>query len=127
MNEIARRLGLRKATIIDWLRRETYEEGRGWKGGKRHHTDLEETRIVSLKKKRIEEKKYFLGAPYIQMDYAKTYAADPVPSLWFVSDVVRRHGLQQNEPKKRGRGQNIVSRLKFPIRSIVRLGRIQQS
>lgn len=61
------------------------------------------------------------------MDYAKKFPDDPLPSPWFVNDVVRRHGLQTHEPKKRSKGQNIVSRLKFPIRSIVSLGRIQQA
>lgn len=61
------------------------------------------------------------------MDYAKKFPNDPLPSLWFVNDVVRRQGLQTHEPKKRKKGQNIVSRLKFPIRSIVGLGRIQQA
>lgn len=61
------------------------------------------------------------------MDYAKKFPEDPLPSLWFVNDVVRQNGLQTHEPKKRTKGQNIVSRLKFPIRSIVGLGRIQQA
>lgn len=128
VNEIARRLEIRKATIIDWLARDTYEERRGWQTGtKRSHTDLEEERVEALKRSRIDGKKYFLGAPYIRMDYAKAYPSDPLPSLWFVKDVVRRRGLQTHEPKKRRKGQNIVSRLKFPIRSIVSIGRIHQS
>lgn len=105
-----------------------YAERRGWREGiKRTHTDAEEERIAALKHARIGDKKYFLGAPYIQMDYAKTYPNDPVPTLWFIKDVVHRHALQTHEPKKRSKGQNIVSRLKFPIRSIVNLGRIHQA
>lgn len=61
------------------------------------------------------------------MDYAKAYPTDPLPSLWFFDEVSRRYGLQTHQPKKRTNGQNIVSRLKFPIRSIMKLGRIQQS
>lgn len=61
------------------------------------------------------------------MDYEKKFPEDQLPSVWFVNDVVRRHGLQTHEPKKRSKGQNIVSRLKFPIRSIVNLGKIQQA
>lgn len=83
--------------------------------------------MVSLKRGRIDGKKYFLGAPYIRMDYAKKFPNDPLPSLWFMNDVTRRHNLQTHEPKKRKKGQNIVSRLKFPIRSIVSLGRIHQA
>lgn len=127
MNEISRRLGLRKATVIGWLKNKVYVEGRGWNKGRRTHTDLEEERIVKFKEDRIREKKYFLGAPYVQMDYAKKFPTDPLPSLWFVNDVVAKHNLQTHEPKKRGKGQSIISRLKFPIRSIVTLGRIQQA
>ena len=87
----------------------------------------EEKRIVLLKHERIESKKYFHGASYVRMDYAKKFPKDPLPSLWFVNDVVRQNGLQTHEPKKRTKRQNIVSRLKFPIRSIVSLGRIQQA
>lgn len=127
MKEIARTLGIRKATIIDWLKRESYEERRGWKQGRRVYTGDEEERVASLKRERIDGKKYFLGAPHVRMDYAKQFPNDPLPSLWFVNDVVRRQGLQTHEPKKRKKGQSIVSRLKFPIRSILGLGRIQQS
>lgn len=127
MNEIARRLNIRKATIIEWLKRDVYEEGRGWKRGKRTHTDTEETRIVQIKQEMVKKQCYFLGAPYVRMHYAKTYKDDPTPSVWFVGDVVRRNHLQTHEPKKRTKGQNIVSRLRFPIRSILGLGRIQQA
>lgn len=127
-SEIVRRLGVSRPTVIAWLGRKEYDDGRGWQEGvKRSHTSLEEERIVALKKKRIGEKKFFLGARYVQMDYVKQFPNDPVPSTWFVNEVSRRHGLQTHEPKKRKKGQNIVSRLKFPIRSIVRLGTIQQS
>lgn len=61
------------------------------------------------------------------MDYAKMYPGSQVPSTWFVDDVVRRNHLQTHEPKKRTKGQNIVSRLLFPIQSIIKLGRIQQA
>ena len=127
VNAIARRLGIRKATVIDWLGRGSYEERRGWKQGRRTYTPDEEERVALLKRERIDGKKYFLGAPHVRMDYAKRFPGDPLPSLWFVNDVVRRRGLQTHEPKKRSRGQDIVSRLKFPVRSIVGLGRIQQA
>lgn len=127
MKEIARNLHIRKATIIDWLKRESYVERRGWKQGRRIYTGDEEERVASLKRERIDGKKYFVGTPYVRMDYAKKFPNDPLPSLWFVNDVVRRHGLQTHEPKKRSKGQNIVSRLKFPIRSVVGLGKIQQA
>lgn len=109
------------------MKREIYEEHRGWKQGRRDYTDNEEERVVSLKRERIDGKKYFLGAPHVRMDYAKKFPGDRLPSVWFVNDVVRRHGLQTHEPKKRTKGQNIVSRLRFPIRSIVSLGKIHQA
>ncbi len=113
--------------MIGWLSSEVYEEKRGWKQGKRSHTDEEEKRIVEIKEQMIRDKRYFVGAPHVRMQYAKTHGKKTIPSLWFVNDVVRRHGLQTHEPKKRKKGQSIVSRLKFPIRSILGLGRIQQS
>lgn len=128
VNEIARRLGIRRPTVGAWLGRETYEETRGWrKGTHRTHTDAETKRIVELKKARIEKKKYFLGSPHIRMDYAKKFPDETLPSLWFFDKVVRDAGLQTHEPKKRKKGQGIVERLRFPITSIVKLGRIHQS
>jgi transposase len=127
-SEIVRRLGVSRPTVIAWLEQKEYTDGRGWQEGtKRSHTNLEEERIVALKKKRIDEKKFFLGTPYVQMDYAKEFPTDSVPSRWFVDDVVARQGLQTHEPKKRKKGQNIVSRQLFPIRSIISLGKIHQS
>lgn len=126
--EISRTLRVSRPTIIRWLEQKSYTDERGWADGtKRSHTDIEEERIVALKQKRIGEKKYFLGTEYIQMDYAKQYPNDPLPSAWFFDEVVRKHGLQTREPKERTKGQNIVSRLKFPIKSITGLGRIHQS
>lgn len=80
-----------------------------------------------MKQARINGKQYFLGSPHIQMDYSKTYPLDHLPSLWFFDEAVRKAGLQTHEPKKRKKGRNIVSRLLFPIKCIVGLGRIQQS
>lgn len=128
MNEIARRLDIRKPTISGWLKRETYEDGRSWKKGEhRTHTAAETERIVALKKFRIEQKKYFLGSPHVRMDYAKKFPKEALPSLWFFDKVVRDAGLQTHEPKQRTRGQDRVKRLRFPIKSIIGLGRIQQS
>lgn len=61
------------------------------------------------------------------MDYAKTFPHDPLPSLWFFDKAVRDAGLQTHEPKKRIKGMDIVKRLRFPIQSIVKLGRLQQA
>jgi hypothetical protein len=61
------------------------------------------------------------------MDYAKQYPSDPLPSEWFVKEITRKAGLQSLEPKDKKKKQNIVSRLLFPIKSIISLGRVQQS
>ena len=58
------------------------------------------------------------------MDYAKRFPQEPLPSLWFFDKAVRNAGLQTHEPKKRIKGMDIVKRLRFPIQSIVKLGRI---
>lgn len=121
-------MGIRRPTIIAWLKSDIYTESRGWKCGiYRTNTDEQAKRIISLKQDRIDRKAYFFGSPYIRMDYAKKFPCDPLPSLWFFDKTVRGAGLQTHEPKKRTKGQSIVSRLKFPIRSIVALGRIQQA
>lgn len=120
-------LRIRKPTIIAWLKGEQYAEGRGWKNGRRTYTDKEEGRIVSIKEEMIRRDDYLLGAPYVQMHYEERHAPERTPSVWFINDTVRRHNLQTREPKKRTKGKDIVTRLLFPIRSIIRLGRIQQS
>lgn len=128
MKETARRLSIHKATIRRWRSIATYEDNRGFeKGSYRTHTKEETTRIVELKKSRIEKKKYFLGSPHIRMDYAKQFPEDDLPSLWFFDKVVRDAGLQTHEPKKKTKGQDRVKRLRFPVKSIVGLGRIQQA
>lgn len=120
-------MGIRRPTIIQWLNQSEYQENRGWaKNNKRSHTDLEEQRIITLKKARIE-KNYFVGASHVQMDYAKQFPQDALPSEWFIKEATRRAGLQTHEPKKRSKGKNLVSRLLFPIKSIVGLGKIHQS
>ena len=105
-----------------------YEEGRGWKAGAyRTHTPEESERIAALKRARIKRHAYFLGSPYIRMDYAKQFPKEPLPSLWFFDKAVRNAELQTHEPRKRTKGLDIVKRLRFPIKSIVTLGRIQQA
>jgi len=75
----------------------------------------------------IQRDDYLLGAPYVQMHYEERHAPERTPSVWFIKDVTRRNNLQTREPKKRDKGKNIVARLLFPIKSIIQLGRIQQS
>ena len=111
-----------------WLKQETYGDGRGWvKGTLRKYTPLVRKRVIALKRARLDKKKYFLGSPHIQMDYVKRYPGEDRPSLWFIDESVRNAGLQTHAPKKRTKGQNIVQRHRFPIKTIVGLGRIQQA
>lgn len=125
--EISRRLGIRKATIISWLNQETYKEKRGWKSGRRIYTDKEENRVASIKRAMKQRDDYFLGAPYVQMNYNKQYPDDSLPSIWFIKDVVKKHDLQTREIKQRSKGKDIVKKLLFPIQSIIKLGKIQQA
>ena len=119
---------MRRATLIAWLKQETYEESRGWvKGTLRKYTPLVRERVIALKQARIDQQKYFLGSPYVQMDYVKHYPKADPPSLWFIDESVRRAGLQTHAPKKRTKGQDIVQRHRFPIKTVVGLGRIQQA
>lgn len=61
------------------------------------------------------------------MDYVRKYPNDRRPSLWFIGDVFRTHALQTKRPTPRRRQQSIVERLRFPIRTIIGLGRLQQA
>lgn len=125
---IAQHLGLRRATIVAWLQRESYTDARGWtKGARRTHTAEEVTRIVAFKRKRIDARSYLQGAEHIQMDYALAHPTEDLPSLWFIGDVFREHDLQTKRPTRKGKQQGIVERLKFPIKSIIGLGTIQQA
>lgn len=120
-------MGVRRPTIIDWLDRDTYEERRGWHGGKRVYTDTEERRVAAIKRGMKRRDDYLQGAGQVQMHYSTKYPTDRLPSEWFINDVVRRKKLQSREVKKRKRGTDIVKRLLFPIQSIIKLGRIHQS
>jgi hypothetical protein len=70
---------------------------------------------------------YFLGAPYVQMNYEEECPDIDLPSLWFIKDVVQRNGLQTRQPKPKRKSQGVVERQLYPIRSIIKLGRLQQS
>ncbi|MHB8424543.1 MAG: transposase family protein [Gammaproteobacteria bacterium] len=128
VREIARRLDMRRATLIAWLKQARYEEGRGSaKGTLRNYTPLVRDRVITLKQARLDQPKYFLGSPHIQRDYAKRYPKEERPSLWCTDESVRRAGLPTRAPKQRTQGQDIVQRHRFPIKTIVGWGRIQQA
>jgi hypothetical protein len=119
---------VRRATLVDWLKQPQYRDGRGWRQGTlRRYTPEVRDRVIRLKQQRIDRQKYFLGAPYVQMDYAKRYPKAEPPSLWFINESVRSAGLQTRAPRKRARGQDVVKRQRFPIKTIVGLGRIHQA
>lgn len=126
--EIVRRLGVSKPTIIAWLKDKVYDEGRGWKKGTaRSYTDsLIAERICTLKKERIANQKYFVGSEYVQMDYAKAYPTDTLPSTWYIDQVVRDNQLQTREPP-RGKQVGGSQYLLYPAASITALPGIHQS
>lgn len=121
-------MGIRKPTIISWLSSKTYDDNRGWKKDKPHkaeHSEIEAERIRALKVKRIRED-YFVGSDYVQMDYAKQYPTEPLPSTWFIDKTVRDARLQTKKPK----GKKKVGGSKyllFPEQSVRKLGKIHQS
>jgi len=125
-SQIAEALHLRRATVIEWLGREAYQEHRGWKQGRaRTHTDPAMIkRICRLKQHRVSDN-YLVGSEYVQMDYCKTYPGQAVPSVWFIDSVVRKAGLQTRKPKPKRRGGSVY--LLYPAVSMHRLGLIQQS
>jgi len=124
---IARSLGIRRATVIQWLRQTTYEEHRGWQKAKaRKYTDPVVTeRIVQLKRHRVEHS-YFVGDEYVQMDYARHYPNNELPTIWFINKVVRQYKLQTRKPKP-GRVSGGSKYLLYPAEAIRQLGFIHQS
>lgn len=121
-------LGIRRATITNWLATETYQDRRGWESGKHRKEENNQLiieRICTLKNQRIENN-YFVGSQYVQMDYARVYPNDPLPSIWFIDETVRQSGLQTKKPKK-DKKVGGSKYLLYPIKSIENLGHIHQS
>ncbi len=59
------------------------------------------------------------------MDYTKAYPDEPLPSKWFIEEVVRNNNLQTAKPKPKRKGGSEY--LLYPVEAIRRLGKIQQS
>jgi hypothetical protein len=117
-----------RPTIQAWLADTTYTDNRGWKEGTgRRYSKKEALRVKSIKKEMVKNEDYFVGAPYVQMNYATQHPDLSLPSEWFINQVTRDHNLQTRVPKKKQKGQGIVERLRYPACSLVKLGRIQQS
>lgn len=125
-SQIAEALHLRRATVIDWLSRELYRDSRGWQAGRaRKHSDpAVSKRICRLKRRRIRDN-YLVGPEYVQMDYAKVFPGQEVPSVWYIENVVRKAGLQTKKPKPKRRGGSVY--LLYPVVAMHRLGLIQES
>jgi len=81
-------------------------------------------KILRLKKRRVQDN-YLVGSEYVQMDYAKAFPNEELPSVWFIDSVVRKAGLQTRKPKAKRRGGSAY--LLYPVVSMHRLGLIQQS
>lgn len=126
-SEISKRLNIRRATVIDWLSKEFHEDKRGWTKGKarKYTDDTISDRICSLKQKRIDANKYFVGSDYVRMDYDKTYPKDILPSKWYIDEVVRRAGKQTRKPKGKKPGGSEY--LLYPKQCINDLGYVHQS
>jgi hypothetical protein len=109
------------------LQQDAYEDNRGWhKGQARLYTDSAVAeRICTLKRSRIKNNKYFLGSQYVQMDYAKQYPQEELPSIWFIDKTIRQAGLQTRKPKKHRKGGSQY--LLYPVQSIRNLGYVHQS
>lgn len=117
---------MRRATVIAWLKHERYGPQRGWKRGRaRKHTDpAVPERICRIKRRRLAQC-YLVGSEYVQMDYARHYPGEPLPSLWHIDQVVRQAGLQSHKPCKRVRGGSTY--LLYPRGLVQQLGTLQES
>lgn len=123
--EIAKLLNVRRPTIVAWLKRETYQDERGWKAGKhRKYSEEINQRIRELKQKRIDHN-YFVGSDHVRKDYAIQNPSSILPTESHIDAVVRRAGLQTKKPKERRKGS--AQYLLFPDQCIRSLGYVQQS
>ncbi len=108
------------------MSQDTYKETRGWqKGQSRTYESNIAERICTVKRQRVENNKFFVGSEYVQMDYAKQYPDEQLPSIWFIKKAVRQAGLQTRKPKKRRKGGSQY--LLYPVQAIKDLGSVQQS
>ena len=123
---IARILGVRRATVIRWLAASEHQDRRGWERGRaRTHTQVEVSDRIRTIKKDLLEHHYFFGNEYVQMRYHKSYPQEPIPSIWYIDEVVRQAELQGRKPKGRRPGGSVY--LLYPTDSMRHLGLIQQS
>lgn len=120
-------MNLRRATVIEWLKKESYEDKRGWTKGKarKYTDDVIAERICSLKQKRIDDGKYFVGSDYVRMDYNKAYPKEILPSRWYIDEIVRQAGKQTRKPKSKNSGGSEY--LLYPKQCIKDLGYVHQS
>lgn len=124
--QIAQQLGVRRATIIEWLAKNSYTDARGWRKDKarKYRNTVIAERICELKRQRIA-RNYFVGDDYVQMDYAKQYPDAVHPTLWFIKKTIQHAGLQTKKPKVKRRGGSEY--LLYPVTSIRQLKGIHQS
>ena len=66
-----------------------------------------------------------MGSDYVQMDYAKQYPHEKLPSIWFIDNTIRQAGLQTKKPKKYKNGGSEY--LLYPVQLIRDLGYVHQS
>lgn len=116
-----------RKTIIKWLGQKDYQEKRGWRKDKaRKYIDKSiDIKICKIKKGRIINNCYFVGSPYVQMDFANQYPQNSLPRVWYIDKVIRGAGLQTKKPKTRRVGGSEY--LLYPVQCIKNLGYVQQS
>lgn len=98
----------------------------GWQDGTpRKYTDPAiADRIRTLKKYRNQHR-YLVGNEYVLMDYDNQFGP-PLPSRWYVDQVVRDADLQIKKPKPEKRERS-AEYLLYPNESMKRLGEVQES
>lgn len=123
---IAAILGVRRATVIQWLAASQHQDRRGWKRGRpRVHSDNDVADRICAIKEDLLGHHFFFGSEHVQMHFHKLYPDEPIPSRWYIDELVRRAGLQGRKPKKRRPGGSVY--LLYPTESMRHLGLIQQS
>lgn len=98
----------------------------GWRdGAPRKYTDpAVADRIRTLKEHRNQQC-YLVGNEYVLMDYDKQFGP-PLPSQWYVDQIVRGADLQSRKPKPAKRERS-AEYLLYPSEMIRTLGEVHQS
>lgn len=119
-NQIARKLGMSKHTVIRWTQSPEQDftcDNRGWpKGKRRKWSEATEERIRTLHQQLTgNPEEFFYGATAIVHQWRKQYSETP-PPIRTIGQILKE--LKLSKPRKKGRGQSASEYLCYPEKTI---------